>query len=252
MASLSHGIRQRKRKRCPKCNQELSHSAYARHQNPAVCPDRSYESDAQKLMIEGPGVELPSHSAGFTQFQSMNDTESPIASSMAEEETEHDKVVDHEDFEVQSEQGLDCSGDSEDDSEDDSEMCLSDDDEVAILDELHNEFNPIAVSCEQSAADDGDHHENMKLIAVYVCMFLSFFQMCFRISEHGISLLLAFLRALLLAISSLCEHSLDLKILRDALPHNVYCMRKLWVKGIRSKHLLSVPDVIPFTSLMTA
>ena len=38
MTSLNNA-RLRKRKRCRKCNQELSHSAYTRHLNPAVCPE---------------------------------------------------------------------------------------------------------------------------------------------------------------------------------------------------------------------
>ena len=33
--------RQRKRKICPKCNQNLSHSAYVRHQSPMVCSEKS-------------------------------------------------------------------------------------------------------------------------------------------------------------------------------------------------------------------
>lgn len=32
--------RQRIRRICSKCNQELSHSAYVRHQNPTVCPEK--------------------------------------------------------------------------------------------------------------------------------------------------------------------------------------------------------------------
>ena len=38
MASLT--MRQRKRKRCKKCNQELSHSAYIRHLSPTVCAEQ--------------------------------------------------------------------------------------------------------------------------------------------------------------------------------------------------------------------
>ena len=40
-------------------------------------------------------------------------------------------------------------------SEDDSEMCVSDEDEIAILDEINNELNPVSVPFEPLG--DGDH-----------------------------------------------------------------------------------------------
>ena len=42
MANL-HSVTERKRKRCQKCSHELSHSAYTRHKNPAVCPEKRSE-----------------------------------------------------------------------------------------------------------------------------------------------------------------------------------------------------------------
>lgn len=43
---MSRSIRPRERKRkiCNKCGQQLSHSAFNRHLNPAVCPDPADES----------------------------------------------------------------------------------------------------------------------------------------------------------------------------------------------------------------
>ena len=59
--------------------------------------------------------------------------------------------------------------------------------------------------------------EEVKHLAVYTGMFLSFFQLCYRVSEQGISLLLAFLRALLLLIISVWPNSLHVSTLRDIL-----------------------------------
>ena len=44
-------LRQRKRKRCRKCNQDLSHSAYVRHFNPAVCPERSSPTQVEERTV---------------------------------------------------------------------------------------------------------------------------------------------------------------------------------------------------------
>ena len=68
--------------------------------------------------------------------------------------------------------------------------------------------------------------KKVKLVAFYICMFLSFFQLCYRVSEQGISLLLAFLRALLW-ISSVCPNSLHVSTVRDILPQNIFNLRKL-------------------------
>ena len=75
--------------------------------------------------------------------------------------------------------------------------------------------------------------EEVKHVAVYIDMFLSFFQLCYRVSEQGISLLLAFLRALLLWISSVWPNSLHVSALRDILPETIFYLRKLF--GRKSK-----------------
>ena len=64
----------------------------------------------------------------------------------------------------------------------------------------------------------------MKPIAVPICMFLNFFQLCHRVSERAISLPLSFLKTLLSWLGSFCP---EIKTLHDVLPQNVYFMRKL-------------------------
>ena len=46
----SMATRQRKRKVCCKCAQELSHSAFIRHQNPAVCPRKDLPSNSLAIL----------------------------------------------------------------------------------------------------------------------------------------------------------------------------------------------------------
>ena len=47
-------------------------------------------------------------------------------------------------------------------------------------------------------SDTEFHMGKMGLIVVHISMFLSFFQLFYHVSERGISVLLAFLKALLL------------------------------------------------------
>ena len=75
--------------------------------------------------------------------------------------------------------------------------------------------------------------EEVKHVAVYTGMFFSFFQLCYHVSEQGIFLLLAFLRALLLLISSVWPNSLHVSALRDILPETIFYLKKLL--GIKSK-----------------
>ena len=57
-------------------------------------------------------------------------------------------------------------------------------------------------------------------------MFLSFFQLCYRLSDRGMTLLLGFLKSLVQWLCSLCPHT-DLKAFHNYLPATVYFLRKL-------------------------
>ena len=71
----------------------------------------------------------------------------------------------------------------------------------------------------------------IKKIIIRISLFLTFFQLCYRISERGISLLLAFLKSLLSWFCSLCPESLTLtltlRLLAENMPMNVYFLKKL-------------------------
>ena len=69
----------------------------------------------------------------------------------------------------------------------------------------------------------------IKKIIIRISLFLTFFQLYYRISERGISLLLAFLKSLLSWFCSLCPESLTLRLLAVNMPKNVYFLKKNWL-----------------------
>ena len=193
MASCAGNSRQRKRKRCRKCNQELSHSAYTRHMNPAVCPEVQSSHEDEGTVIS------PADSLSCNALQEKNDDNDEVNVDTCENE-----------FGFIS----NSSSESSSESEIESQEYISGSEEVDTL--LSDQEDGVTAR-EQSV-------ESMKLIAVQICMFISFFQLCYRVSERGISLLLCFLKTLLSWIGSFCP---EVKTLHDVLPGNVYFMRKL-------------------------
>lgn len=193
--------RQRKRKLCLKCNQELSHSAYVRHQNPVVCPERTSLSvcleTSSEITLNLPDEplndnnELPDEPLNDNAFNPSCTEETSITSSGSSSESELEDVNEWVDI-------------------------FSDDDPTEEL------------LSEESTETDGEgaSREQIKLVATHICLFVSFFQLCYRISERGITLLLSFLRAILLWMSSIIPSS-DILLIRDLLPKNVYFLRKL-------------------------
>ena len=223
MASSLPAPRERKRRICPKCKQELSHSAYARHQNPAVCP------------------EIPSHDqlptpkvAHLANISEVGMVEDACISTGTDDDfpsisPKGDVVGVEGALDANTESSLESgseqdSNDSMSDRESDSEVCISDNEQPSSCDELEaDDHRQIDL---EEAVDE--HQSNlMNLIIIHISMFLSFFQLCYRVSECGISLLLAFLRALLQWLSAICPNSQELRTLRDLLPCNVYYLQKL-------------------------
>ena len=205
MASLVN-LRQRKRKRCRKCNQDLSHSAYTRHLNPAVCPERSSPTQVEERTVAENSAE--NKLSRYVLQENVGDTEPTDV---------HPCEFDPEGAGVGS-CGSEASNSSSSESisEDESLECISGS-EAEIDTLLASDHEDDDTAFEQSA-------ESMKPIAVQICMFLSFFQLCYRVSERGISLLLSFLKTLLSWLGSYCP---EIKALHDVLPQNVYFMRKL-------------------------
>lgn len=87
---------------------------------------------------------------------------------------------------------------------------------------------PIMQGCSQATSHqiESPIPRSLHIIASHISLFISFFQLCYRISERGITLLLHFLRALLLWASTI-KSSTELLTFRDMIPKNVYFLRKL-------------------------
>ena len=208
--------RQRKRKVCSKCGLNLSYAAYTRHQNPMVCPPRSKTGQKPKSSSaaqSAPGGEL----AEFVEIED---------ASIAEETTE-------------------CTSDSSSDH-DDSEP---DPDNVEIIDEEMDEvltsaceqterpeedspLTPQQMTCSIQGSDEGgdqgtaQQSPHLHVIATHIALFISFFQLCYKISESGITLLLNFLRAIILWVCKF-SNSAQLRGLYDMVPKNVYFLKKM-------------------------
>ena len=67
----------------------------------------------------------------------------------------------------------------------------------------------------------------MKSVAFHICLFISFFQLCYHVSERGITLLLNFIRSLISWLSRFA-YSPDLLQLRDMIPENVYFLKNIF------------------------
>ena len=66
----------------------------------------------------------------------------------------------------------------------------------------------------------------IQIISTHICLFITFFQLCYRISERGITILLSFLRTMF-SWASTFSSSGELLILRDMIPKNVYFLKKI-------------------------
>ena len=89
--------------------------------------------------------------------------------------------------------------------------------------------------------------EQMRVVATRICLFVSFFQLCYKVSERGISILLSFIRALILWLSSV-GRSADFLMLKDMLPKNVYFLQKLCGSDTQFTTYVGVSRCISFLS----
>ena len=160
----------RSRKMCSKRKQILSYSAYNRHLNPLVCPPPSTTS-------YGPSVPIPSTASTDTvpetevteQEERINDYERIDSSKDGSDEEEDTEVIDAEE-----ESGY--------------EECDS-------VPDMQGAMMPDSMNLAPNASPPSS-------IIQYVCHIVSFFQLCYRLSDRAITLLLVFLRGLLLWINS--------------------------------------------------
>ena len=85
--------RQRKRKRCGKCKQELSHSAYIRHQNPIVCPERSVVATYPETATATALNPVPTEDLNGNEATSILTEEMCLVSSDSDSESDLDEAI---------------------------------------------------------------------------------------------------------------------------------------------------------------
>ena len=214
----SMATRQRKRKVCCKCEQELSHSAFIRHQNPAVCPRKDLPSNSLAI-VDASSLDTE-HLYGDNELDVSPRTANIPFDSSSESEFESEVESDVDD-------GVAVVSDTDEFSaEEDTNVCTP-------VCSVPNTMHKGDTSLEKSVNTDDEgvsvnathellssNKEQMRVIATHICLFVSFFQLCYKVSERGISLLLSFIRALIFWASSVVK-SADFLMLRDMLPKNV-------------------------------
>lgn len=155
--------RLRKRKRCLKCNQELSHSAYVRHQNPVVCPESS--------VLQGTSSETPINN--ITRINEPGDILDNIRQVDPDETLGNDLVGSAQDSSVVS-----SVSSSENESVDGvrESIDIFSDNDCTDHEELPSKETTVV-------DEEGMNREQMKIIATHICLFVSFFQLCYRVSH---------------------------------------------------------------------
>ena len=149
------GTRQRKRKVCSKCGQNLSHAAYIRHQNPTVCPGKV----DPKRKCERTGS-MP------------NDGECSEFQSECEERQEKvESIITNMDW------GQNGESESEE-SEGDTVEIVSDGEGVGdtAVDSTTEELHPAeGLGSNMDKQPLPSNQEQLRVVAAHICLFISFF-----------------------------------------------------------------------------
>ena len=198
---------------CAFCKQELAHASYYRHlmdRNGAVCRGKPVRRPT--------GVSSSDEDSGSDVFSISDRSENLDTSFDFGSETDDSDIVD---FDQRSEQ---CHEDLEDDShsqdsKDDDEMEDSDSDLEEIWESSDSE----------SAGSDletGNTNSLAHNVLMGISLFVTAFQLLFRISERAMSFLLLFLRTLMTYLSDVVNHPI-LSELAHILPKTLSSAKKL-------------------------
>ena len=222
--------RKRKRRRCLKCYQELSHSAYNRHQSSSVCSgpnSLSRASNAASLVTENSGsigVVAEDWRGGSEVVEDYNSvTNSYLSDSGSSSEGETSNGYSSE-ISSGSEPGI-----------------ISSDEEIEDYEFVDKDQS--IVEKEQLSTDTQEgmpQTQSVNKIVFHIGLFITFFQLCYQVSERGITLLLNFLKCLLLWLYSLNPNTSSLKMIAEKMPSNVYFLKKLVGKERESEITLLV------------
>ena len=198
----------RSRKQCSKCKQLLSYSAYTRHKNPLVCPGNtasaspSIEDIASNCVVTEPDL-------------SCDNNNGDISGSVSDPESDHDL------------QGS-CSDEDVVEIFDDSTMLMVE--YTNVNSETIEDDSPMH-SDNSSPQHSSPQHPTVdisKPIVQFVCFFATFLQLCYKLSDRALTLLLIFLRSVLTWVSLIVPSPAN-KLIQDVvenIPSNVYFLRK--------------------------
>ena len=186
----------RARKMCDKCKQMLSYSAYNRHLSPLVCSASSATSACTSVTPHE--VEIPVDERESNEHDVHSDESSASIDSAS-----YGEPSDEEEVEIIDENEV-CGYDS---------MIRSDSDvnkPEGVSEDSTNPTKPEEVQPNTSA------------IIQYICYIVSFFQLCYKLSDRAVTLLL-------FSYVDFCfatEGSHTVKRIIDNLPRNVYFLKK--------------------------
>ena len=165
----------------------ISYSAYNCHLSPLVCPPPSTTYD-----------KLPSTASGLTD--SVDEVEVP-----EQEEEVHDDEVS--------------------DTADNFDNCSDEDEDVEVVDESSSDEE--CLRCDTVQGDFRNPVPGTSPQSSIVCHMIPFFQLCYKLSDRAITLLLVFLRGLLFWIALIIPAEGQLvRNIMNSLPTNVYFLKK--------------------------
>ena len=219
-------VTSRPRKRCSKCGQMLSYSAYNRHKNPSVCHERTsvalpagpHESTGPSSVREQPAESHPIVAVDSEEIEVSFASESSC-------EFRPDRVDYSEELsEISDEESLSDSSEA-----DDAEIVdiYEGDSDVSLAD-IEEPIQPAtSVRSHNPAPESG-----ASTFVLFVCYFIGFFQTCYKLSDRAVTLLLVFLKSILMWIVTLLPSPANevVRVILHGMPKNAYFLKKIFKK----------------------
>ena len=186
----------RSRRMCRKCKQLLSYSAYNRHQNPLVCPEPTTSANTD-----------------YASHDFLNETELDMTTADDAIQGSGDEVVSSDDAVA------------DQSSDEDEEVEIVDAEEDKRYEEC---TNTDSADLQGTIDPSPENFCSCSSIIQYVCYIVSFFQLCYKLSDRAITLLLVFLRGLLCWIALIipAEGAKIVTTITNGLPKNVYFLKQ--------------------------
>ena len=215
----------------------LSYSAYIRHRNPLTCPGKTNSSQLTCSTTSSldPDAELYAAAAESLDFEEQ--------SQLAVDRDEHVMNSDNSDGDTHSETDFETESSASTDEFDQDEVEVlsssssTSDNEFEAVD--HEEVlcgvasvnaAPVSSNNPHPCSDESPAHSNPHVdpFVHFFCLFMSFFQLCYKVSDRGLTLLLVFINVMLTWIATLIPSPYrdTIKAIKDKVPKNVYFFKK--------------------------